>query len=670
MSEQTPVAELEKPFYLADSVDDNQLAPGENESLSPQEPKTPNGEALQQFTDEILRSPLSPEIAQRITDLREAKNQDSHAQLERLKATREEFESGLLGRWLYKGELAPPSVVEEHRDSLIQGLTDATKHYEQSAEGRKDVLIRDLRQFLGGSEPSSQQLVQLAGELGVSVSKFKHAIPRLRTRLVAQLRPLAEQRLNELAPPGTDFDDRPQTWQDRARLEARSEADTELFKIGETGLATLTGAMHSFDEKYRLAYDPRRAPPGGIETLRSDIEKLEVAQGHSAKELVQQIGESRELQSLIVRGSLTAEEAIDRLRSTERSKNRGGSFRGMLKRPIITEWLEAKNRLPEPSLVGLSLTAKEIDGVHECMDEIERLAEVFGVTPYEKSETAKRQLLQEIKSSQDLFFERIDTPNSLYWHFTTKGLKIIETEGLQSGEMVKDRNTSEFSKGVHFIKPGTGIETSIQYHAYALGIRSNAGHAIEDAFGMAIIYRLGDIAKVTPLRDEPVTEVWRDKGNVSEDVTFRASTGSSEYEYPLEDAYLLPFASWEQLGQLRVDQRYSDLFREPGTPAYKIAKEVAARALREAGHTDEWIGRHLLDSEKLVNGLFAMGSRSHEKLETELFRRVTQEIRRNLAEDQRIIVPLSALKGGYEGHDAKFGWVEDWKEELIELKAA
>jgi hypothetical protein len=241
---------------------------------------------------------------------------------------------------------------------------------------------------------------------------------------------------------------------------------------------------------------------------------------------------------------------------------------------------------------------------------------------------------------------------------------------LQAGGGESGHNTGEWSQGVHFVKPGLGIDTDVHYYGYAKGLRTNAGDDIPDAFGAAVVYRLGDLMAHTPYRDEPMTEVYRGKGNVSEDVTFRDEVEGSDYQYPLDRAYILPMANRLQLDRLRADERYSDLI-EPGKPATQIAFEVARRALSQAGRSDAWIEEHLLPSRELVDPGLLTEEMAAKGSETKLFNGVARRLQGRYEEDTTVIVALSAKRGATEGHDAATGIAPElWQEELIVVDLA
>jgi hypothetical protein len=615
--------------------------------------------------DSIIFEHIPAETEEQIQDRILRKKQDRAAQTEEIGMLKAELTTGLLSQWLENGALKSRELVED-KDALEQTLQQAVESYGATEAGRQDTYIKALRDFLDNPNPSRDELLEIGKTMGSSISERKvRFIPGYVSKIGGLLRQQVEQKLDELVPPGSGFDDEKRDW----RTARSSEADV----VGRQIISDLhdkasEGYRHStrqFKERYSNAYSTQWAPEKDFAAVRTDVAVVDESYTAASSELADQIQGSTALLALIARGSLTSREAVEILGG--RDVKEEVSLRGMLENYATSQWNKSTNRLPEPSLAGMRITEQDIQAEIGCLAAIEELTRIGGIPAPGTIQNTEIEIRGAVERSQDLFNERMDTPNSLYWHFSTKGLAMISSGQLEAAGGESGRNTGDGSKGVHFIKPGSGLDTEMQYHTYAMGTRTNSGQEVADAFGIALVYRLGDIMSHTPYRDEPLTGAYRGKGNVSEDVTFRDATGGSEYAYPLKEAYLLPMADWDQLKRLKDDVRYTDLF-EPGKPVTRIAYEIADRALREAGYSDEWIQAHLLPSEELVKPELVLDRAVDRGHEAALFGETAKRILSRTEEDTTVIVPMSATRGTFEHHDAVKGAnAELWQEELVKI---
>jgi hypothetical protein len=630
-----------------------------------------SNEPLREFINEVLRAPLPPEIAEMVEQLRHARNSESLDQQRRLAELIAELEHGVLGRWIKNGRLTPPNVVAEREQELEAELIHALEIYTQTEQGEQDAKIKTLRDFLDNPSPTKLEVLAMGRMLGINPKKI--TLPGGQAKYAQAVHEHAENSLNSLVPPTDDWSDRRRTWQQMAEKEKTLMASLAVDQAVTISSEEYNNAQNAFNTKYSHAHDTRWTPKGGIHALKEAVETLDKAQQQSADALTTTLSLKQDTLSAIARGSITIQEVIHMIqeRSGALAHRNGRSLHGVFREEIDQEWRAAMNRLASPSLVGLSYSEQEPQEVKKCLEDIAHIKKLCRVeAAHINAGQNYQQVLEDIARAQKLFFERIDTPNSLYWHFTRGGLDIMRSGEMQSAELSGKRNTHEVSKGIHFIKPGLGIETRLQYHNYAQGHLTNSRQRLDEPFGMAVIYRLGDIMQTTPLRDEPVADPYKDVGKVAEDTTFRLPDESAAYAYPLEDAYLLPIASWEQLKLLREDERFADILGGDWAPPFKLAREVAARTLREAGYSEEWIATHLLDSEKLVDSSLVHPNSANMSLERDLFGTVGHAITSKIPEDKRVVIPLDATKGQFEPHDSDGGTAPElWKEKLVELEA-
>jgi hypothetical protein len=592
-----------------------------------------------------------------------AKESDRQEQKAGLDAVKAEFTTGLTGKWIKEGVLRPRSLVEKP-ETLSESLQEAAEEYAETVAGQKDLLIKNLRDFLAKPVLNREDIAAIDIHMGNRTSQRKlKLVPGHAAKAGQALRQQAEAKLDQLAPPPASWDDKKTSWQDAAHYEKQIVGNGLIGDLRELGSGGYQHALRKFSETYHGASTSRWAPETGLDKLHDDIAVVDVAHKNATQVLAESVLKSTDILSLITRGSLSSADVVAALAQTDQFDKK--ALYGMFDNFLAPEWRRSIIRTPEPSLVGLRVTAQDIESEAGCLEQITELAELCGVVPPDSVESGKRQIEGAVSRTQKLFYARLESPNSLYWHFSRRGLDIIESGKLDSEGGEAGRNTGEWSKGVHFVKPGFGINTEASYYTYATGNRTNAGQSIPDALGVAVLYPLGSIIERTPIRDEPLTERLRGKANVSEDVTFRDKNGGSEYQYSLDGAYILPMADWKQLNQLRDQGQYTDLF-EPGKPITRIAYEITERALREAGRSEEWIAKHLLTAEELVDPALLDEYRSDEAKEVQLFNKVAHKIHNSDSEDAKIVVPLSAKWGSAEAHDGTMGSMPElWQDELV-----
>jgi len=440
------------------------------------------------------------------------------------------------------------------------------------------------------------------------------------------------------------------------RVVAGSHIDT----AHREGTTKFREVWSSFHHRYKYAYDrttdPNRYGSKGLEGLKADVIALEAAQQESSTELPGQLTTKQGVLSAITRGSISIESAIERLKESEpRSVDRMG-LQGLFESMLSTEEVSCQYRLPEPSLVGLSYTDEDLAEVFSCLDNIHKLAAVCGVKMPLGVEHERRRILEQIDKTQKLFFERIDSENSLYWHFTPHGLRVINDKALESNALTGNTLTASHSKGVHFVRPAlAGHQTGTGYSKYAAAERYffDTYKKITDGFGIAAIYRQGDLIKTAPVREEPLVG----PVGVADDVVFRENATSETQSFPLDQAYVLPMQTSQQINMRRTNREFSDLFTEEWQPRDQLQAKLTRRALERAGYTPDWIEAHMLSP--LRHG-------SKELTEPEIFAQGNQEIRAKLPSSNKIVVPLRAHRGSYEHHDLKTN-AEEWREVLIEL---
>lgn len=618
---------------------------------------------MSQPNESVIFEHIPPELESRI-EVHLGAKQSARAELRaEIGSLKEELSSGLMSKWVDKGSMKTRTLVKDEVE-LEKSLKEAAEEYKETEAGQREIRIKELREFLANPTLTKVDLAKAGSMVGSSVGKRKlKLVPGHAKKVEEALRYKVERELNTLVPVGGSlYDDEERDWKDAQADEATIKATIAIDTVQREASSGYEDELRKFQDIYRNAYSTRRAPETGLDKLHRDVEVVDKAHSDSAEGLKAGITSNEELLALIVRGSLSPKDVVTGLKDRDRSDST--SIRGMFEEYITTNWIKSTSRLAEPSLAGMKITEQDVNAEGECLNEIAELAKLCGVQTIDTVDRAKEQMQTDIQRTQKLFHSRIDTPNSLYWHFSKQGLGIISSGELQAGGGESGHNTGDWSKGVHFVKPGFGIDTSIGYHSFAKGIRTNAGQPIADALGVAIIYKLGDLIERTPYRDEPLTETYKGKGNVSEDVTFRDENEGSDYEYTLDDAYILPLADWKQLSHLRDEGRYSDVF-VPGKPITRMAYEIAERALRDAGRSDEWITAHLLPSEGLVDPEMLNDFAIKQGTETKLFNDVMRRILSHTKEDTMFIVPVTAKKGTVEAHDAVHGIAPElWQEEL------
>ncbi len=343
---------------------------------------------------------------------------------------------------------------------------------------------------------------------------------------------------------------------------------------------------------------------------------------------------------------------------------------------LYTELELAETRLPEPSLVGITTSPELLAHEQQNIAAIYTHAEEAGEWLPPQDDAVNR-LSDRIQDMDRLFHERIEPSSTLYWHFSRRGLDILHDRELRSAHNGAQSNTGAHSEGIHFVKPGTGFETDSHYYLYALGMGQ---HTPDEStpFGVAVIYRLGDIITTTPRRDEPAEAKYRGRA-MAQDATFRTEDESADYAYPLDTAYLLPFASTEQLAALKINPAFAHYFETPKTAA-EIAYVIATDAARDAGYDEDWIRAHILNTAELVDPAIleqVVPYPAHksnftyiEGSEQQLYSVVGGAIHERLEPDIELVIPLSAERGSYEMHDVDYGLaqqVERWREKLARI---
>jgi hypothetical protein len=314
--------------------------------------------------------------------------------------------------------------------------------------------------------------------------------------------------------------------------------------------------------------------------------------------------------------------------------------------------------LAEPSLLGLDIDQSDLSLISSGLEKVEEIAVLLDRKPQNKSQLMDL-VQKDIFEQQRAFFEKISSVYDMYWHFSPFGLDIIESNALCPAEVTGNRMTAEHSKSLHFIKPGFfGQESAWDYTGYAQSVVRNGSGGdkrISEPFGIAVIYPLGEIARDLPYRDEPIIS-----DRTSEDVVFRESdTYEPHQSLPLEEAFILPMQTMEQLEHLRTNPDYQDIFTEDWQPIEELAEKVTRRALQLKGYDNAWIDKHVLptlDSSKGAPNV------------DEVYKITSEQIRARLPENHEIIVPLAAKRGGFETHDKHTTAKSSWRERLIRLE--
>jgi hypothetical protein len=115
----------------------------------------------------------------------------------------------------------------------------------------------------------------------------------------------------------------------------------------------------------------------------------------------------------------------------------------------------------------------------------------------------------------------------------------------------------------------------------------------------------------------------------------------------------------EQLGKLRSNPEYQDIFTAEWQPIEELADKVTRRALRLSGYDEEWIDKHVLPP------VSSSGRRSDA---AEVYTKTSEEIRARLPENHEIILPLTAKRGAFEFHDVHAAAKKGWHERLVRLE--
>lgn len=613
--------------------------------------------------EELIGQPLSAEIKHKIEEIRAEKLAIIANQSERVSAYIEELAHGVASRWLAEGYIRPPSVVAEASSEILKSLEAALTEYSQTEAGMKDLEIKSLRDFLQTEQPSTGSVVAASRALGLSIGSMKFKLSSsYRQQSIGILKETANKYLDGVTESDSGFDDDLPPSQEQAKATERSQASEAIGRIVRDSTAGYTKRL--IDQNQAWKYKDFE---GMIDEVYSLEEQRSKAVNILKTNFTAQPPEA--VLSALSRDSLTMEEVAATLEHHESKQPRSSGYGSE------EDLLEAEKRLleglfPEPSLVGLTFGEEEKQALNVGIDKLLALSSAMGIKPFNKQKFVEK-VQGNVAEMQQYFFERVESSNSLYWHFSPYGLRILHEKALMSGELSGNRLTAEHSKGVHFVKPGFGMQTEVSYSDYAqtrltLGSRTE----IPDGFGLAVIYMLGDIIEQTPLRDEPMSAKHVGKKNIAEDVTFRTDDESATYSYPVEDAYILPVLTWEQISHLRASPDFSDLIPEGHMPREALVLAITKRALELEGFTSEWIEEHLLAPDLVPLELETLGGPGgRAEVEETMYRKVSHEITSRQKRSDDLIVPLRAKKGAFEGHDTR-GVRQSWKEELVKLSVA
>ena len=616
--------------------------------------------SLSDFED-LIGQPLPEEIKRKVEKIGDEKLATITAQSERVSAYIEELTDGVASRWIAEGYIQPPSVSAEASPDIIKSLEGALEEYSQTEAGKKDLEIKTLRDFLQTEQPAAESVATVSRTLGLSIGSVRFKLSGgYRQQSIGQLKKAANKYLDGVTKSDSGFDeDRPPS-QEQAKRAERGKASETIHLIVEDSTAEYRKKLG--EQEYRWQDKDLKETIDEVhllEELRSkSIEALKASCAGQPPEAVL---------SALLRGSLTSEDITTILAKYGDTPRRSSLY--------ASATLEAEKRLlqglyPEPSLAGLAFGEEELKALDAGVDKLLALSTVLGYKPFNKQEFVEG-VQANVADTQQLLFERVESSNSLYWHFSPYGLRILHEKKLMSGALSGNRLTSEHSQGVHFVKPGFGMQTDIAYSSYAQTQLTLGGRReIPNGFGLAVIYKLEDVIEQTPLRDEPMSAKHIGKANIAEDVTFRTDAESAAYSYPIEDAYVLPMLTWEQINHLRSNPDFSDLMPEEYVPPDVLALTITKRALELEGFSPEWIDEHLLSPDLVPSELETLGGPGAKaEVEEKMYQKVSHEIMSRQKRSEDMIVPLRAKRGAFESHDSR-GVIESWKEELVKLSVA
>ena len=613
--------------------------------------QTPEAHSLTDF-EELLGQPLPEEIKQELSKLKSEKLSGVQAELDMLDKFREQLEAEPCSSWIREGYLQPPSIAEAASQQFKDILEQKLATYLSSKAGQKDLEEGNLKDFVENPHPTDEDLAKAAAILGIPFSKTKlRLLPKQRDKLTATLTEGAKLRL--VGEPGYDYlsDEKVVMTPEQKSAKEKYAVESELDSL----ISPSTRIFRDELDASRL-FKPDTDRP--LTELPDEIIKLEKSKDAAVSTLLQAEADSplSETLSAIARGNLTLEEAAAILVEKEGSTRK---YNLGVNRFQEAEAAKLTRLLAEPSLLGLDLDETDLSLIGNGFDKLVEISTLLGRQPVNKSMLMDR-VREDVTEQQQAFFEKMGSAYDMYWHFSPFGLQIIREKQLSPSAVTGNRLTAEHSKSLHFIKPGFfGQEAAIDYTGYAqtelrLGSSGDKKH-IAEPFGIAIIYPLGEIASELPYRDEPAL-----KDRTSEDVVFReAETGEPQESLPLEKAFILPMQTMEQLGQLRSNPDYQDIFTEEWQSREELAVKATRRALQLSGYSEDWIDKHVLPPVDSSDG------RSDA---AEVYTKTSEEIRARLPENHEIIMTLTAKRGDFEFHDVHAAVKKGWRERLVRVE--
>lgn len=598
--------------------------------------------------ESFLGIELSTEIQSQIDSRLEVKNHRTDQTTESLSQFKQALETGDLRGWAIDGRLVEPVLIGTETQQQILDIIEHRLDSEAASEARN---IAMFREFLSKDEPTQTDIKVLAKQLGVEVSAARLKLSgKYREQICAKL---SEGALNV---PGVALED-----EQSGTMVVKDAVVTERHK-----------ALWQWKEAIR---DPRlreRATevedqlrePVDIDTAYRVMTQINQADEAARRQVIERV-QSGELEAVLHglhTGAITLEDLKADLTVPGDCIVVTASVRSAITRAIK----EPSQTYPEPSLAGYRFGPQEQAAVSRLFNAASEAGKLAGESL--DTSQAMSKLLEEVEAEQTRLQERIDDANALYWHFSPAGLAIIESKALKPGaDCEVAQLTASHSQGTHFVKTGDGLDTGIDYSGYAeVTRRFGDGQPIPDALGLGVIFPLGSIVEQTPWRDEP-SAAFRGRGNVAEDVVFRSDDGSVEYNYPLQDAYLLPQVSNEQLSALEADPRFKDLFEsrhELRTKGVLISYAIFERALMQAGYSGAWVKEHLVDPLEIPE--------LHDPhiSEADRYRAVNRLIHQRMERATEVIIPVLADHGNFESHDLSSGnnSGNNYREKLISVK--
>lgn len=601
--------------------------------------------------EQLLGQPLPEEISRALATLKSEKLASVQSELDMLEGLNAQLKSELCSRWIVNGELQTPSLTERVAPQVIEIIEQKLQEYQKTENGQKDLKGGQLKQLVENPAPSDEDISKAAALLGIPSVKLgfmKSQKAKFASSVIASAKEFLEG--------DTEFDDlvdyRKRTPEEE-RASERYEIEDEISKI-------IDPARRSFVEQLNQSglFDIRRRRDQKLPDLPSKIAELDRARTESAAQLLETARESQlqYLLSAVTKGHISIEDVTAILAEKEGPKitqNLQELARNFQAQENDRLW----SLLPEPSLLGLDISEADIVQIGQGFDKLSETLTLMGLKTPDKNQNMEI-LQKEVAKTQEQFFEAIGSEYDMYWHFSPFGLRIIESKQLSPSQVTGNVMTGTHSRSLHFIKPGmTGMKSMVDYTQYAeSGLTHGKSERIEDAFGIAVIYGLGDLARELPYRDEPP-----DTDRTSPDVVFRESEDKPERSMPLESAYILPMQTMEHINRLRENPEYSDIFTKEWQSREELAVKLTKRALELAGFDKAWIEEHVLPPVKYEEGRAPTSD--------VIYSKVSAQVRAQLPESRTLIVPISAEEGGFESHDSGSGQ-STWHEKLIRLELA